>query len=105
MAPTRDVNEGFKERFRTDPEFGDALLDQIVECLLDGEINVGKRILRDYIDFTTGLEQLSRLIDEPSDSLRHMLKPDGNPETGDLVEVISRIREHTDTCIEANAVV
>ena len=43
-----------------------------MECSLDGEINVGELALRDYIDAAMGLEQLSRLIDEPADSLTRM---------------------------------
>ena len=97
MAPTIDVKETMRARIRRSPAVADGILEQSAECLLNGEVNVGKLILRDYIDAILGIEQLSRLTGIPPDDIRHMLEPDGSPETGDLLETINCIRQHKDT--------
>ena len=94
MAPTLDVKEIFRDRARIDPEFADALLEQSVECLHTGEVNVARIILRDYIHATMGLDQLSRLTGKSPDNLTHLLKTDSNPEALDLLEVASLIQQH-----------
>ena len=100
MALTVDVKEAIIARARSDSEFADGILEQSAECLLNGEVNVGKLILRDYIDAILGIEQLSRLTGMPPDDIEHMLEPDGSPETDDLLETINCIRQHKDTHIQ-----
>jgi len=39
-------------RAQWDPEFRKALLQEGIECLLAGDIEVGKTVLRDYINAT-----------------------------------------------------
>jgi hypothetical protein len=48
-----------------------------VECLLAGDLDTGKAILRDYINATIGSEKLSRLTGRPAKSLMRMLGPRG----------------------------
>ena len=96
MAPTRDVKETIRARVRSDPAVADALLEQIVECLHTGEINVGRILLCHYIHAVMGFEQLSRLTGQPPDDLEHMLETDSNPEADNLIEVTSIIQQHKD---------
>ena len=58
MALTRDFKETFQARVARDPEFREALLKEGVECLLSGDVETGKTVLRDYIDATIGFEEL-----------------------------------------------
>ena len=102
MAPTLDVAEIFRARVRSEPAVADALLEQSVECLHTGEINVGRVLLCDYVYALMGFEQLSLLTGKPADSLEHMLETDSNPEAGDLLEVINIIQQHKDSQIEAD---
>src|SRR5512141_2134102 len=55
-----------------------------VECLLGGDLDTGKAILRDYINATMGFEELSRLTGRPAKSLMRMLGPRGNPQARNL---------------------
>ena len=41
------------------PKFRRALLREAIECLLSGDVDTGKAILRDYINGTIGFEELS----------------------------------------------
>ena len=59
MALTKQFKETIQARARRDPAFRKALLQESVECLLAGDINAGKALLRDYINAMIGFEQLS----------------------------------------------
>lgn len=50
MGLTRDFKETVRTRIATDPAFRMALLRECVECLLSGDLDTGKAILRDYIN-------------------------------------------------------
>ena len=88
MPLTRDFKETVQARIEGDPSFRDELLREGVECLLLGELDTGKAILRDYINATIGFEKLSGLTHKPAKSLMRMLSPKGNPQARNLFEVI-----------------
>ena len=49
MSLTRDFKDTIKARIERDPAFRAGLLKEGVECLLSGDVDTGKAILRDYI--------------------------------------------------------
>lgn len=50
MTLTRDFKETVLARIARDPAYRMALLREGVECLLSGDLDTGKAILRDYIN-------------------------------------------------------
>ena len=54
MPLTRDFKQTIRARIEKDPDFREELLREGVECLLSGDIDTGKAILRDYINGTIG---------------------------------------------------
>ncbi len=64
-----------------------------VECLLVGELETGKAILRDHINATIGFEKLSGLTHKSAKSLMRMLGPKGNPQARNLLEVIAHLQK------------
>lgn len=52
MALTRDFKETVQARAQRDTAFREGLLKEGVECLLAGDIDAGKIVLRDYINAT-----------------------------------------------------
>ena len=60
MALTRDFRVTIKARAERDPAFRKELLREGVECLLAGDIDTGKTILRDYINATLGFVDLAQ---------------------------------------------
>lgn len=50
MSLTRDFRETVQARAERDPAFREALLKEGVECLLTGDFEAGKIVLRDYIN-------------------------------------------------------
>ena len=92
MALTKDFKDTIQARAQRDPSFRKALLQGGVECLLAGDIDTGKAVLRDYINATTGFEELSRVFDKSSKSLMRMFGPKGNPQANNLFAVIHHLQ-------------
>jgi len=55
MALTRDFKETIQANVERDPLFRQALLEEGVQCLLSGDVETGKAILRDDINGTLGV--------------------------------------------------
>ena len=104
MPLTRDFKETVQARARRDPAFREGLLKEGVECLLAGDVDAGKIILRDYINATIGFEELSSLTNRPSKSLMRMFGPNGNPHARNLFDVISRIQQYQGVHLEVKAI-
>jgi hypothetical protein len=93
MPLTRDFKKTIQSRIEKDPAFRDELLREGVECLLSGELDTGKAILRDYINATIGFEKLGDLTHKSAKSLMRMLGPRGNPQARNLFEVIAQLQK------------
>ena len=50
MSLTRDFRETVQARARRDLAFREGLLKEAVECLLAGDVDAGKIVLRDYLN-------------------------------------------------------
>lgn len=92
MPLTRRFKETVQGRVRNDPAFREALLREGVQCLLAGDVDAGKLILRDYINATIGFETLGRAVDTPPKSLMRMFGPRGNPNARNLLAVIDHLQ-------------
>ena len=87
-----------------DPEFREALLQEGVACLLAGDLETGKAVLRDYINATIGFEALGNLTGKSPKSLMRMLGPAGNPQAKNLLEIIWHLQEREGVRFEVRAV-
>ena len=92
MALTRDFKATVQARIARDPKFRKELLREGVECLLAGDLDTGKAILRDYINATIGFKELSDKTRTPAKSLMRMMGPKGNPQARNLFEVIAHLQ-------------
>jgi hypothetical protein len=95
MPLTRDFKETIQARIQKDPAFRKELLREGIECLLSGDLETGKTILRDYINATVGFEKLGILTHKPTKSLMRMFGPKGNPRARNLFEVISHLQKNS----------
>jgi DNA-binding phage protein len=77
---------------RRSTEFRKAMLQEGVDTLLSGEIDVAKSVLRDYINATIGFEKLGRKVGIPAKSLMRMFGPSGNPQAKNLFAVIAELQ-------------
>ncbi len=94
MALTKDFRETIKARAKRDPKYREAMLTEAVDSFLSGDVEVGKAMLRDYINATIGFETLSQHIRKSSKSLHRMLSPAGNPSANNFFEILS--------CLQSN---
>ncbi len=104
MALTRDFKETIQARVERDPAFREALLKEGVECLLSGDVETGKTVLRDYINATIGFEALGDLTDKSPKSLMRMFGPKGKPQARNLFEIIAHLQEREGVHFELRAV-
>ena len=88
MALTREFRRSVTARMQRDRIFRKALLVEGVQALLDGDVESGKTVLRQYIRATGGFERLGREAGIPAKSLLHMFGKSGDPAMVKLVEVL-----------------
>jgi DNA-binding phage protein len=95
MPLTRDFRETVKNRAANDPVFRGVLFNEAITAFLEGDLETGNIILRDYINATVGFEKLSSEIGAPSKSLMRMFSSSGNPTAKNLLAVISYLQRNT----------
>jgi len=103
MALTKDFKDTIQARALRDPAFRKALLQEGVECLLAGDVDTGKAVLRDYINATIGFEELSQVFDKSSKSLMRMFGQKGNLQASNLFAVIHYLQEQEGIHLEVKA--
>jgi hypothetical protein len=98
MALTRHFKETVLERAQQDPAFRKGLLTRGIAYILAGkdeeDIQVGKSLLRDYINATIGFPLLARKTSIPKPSLMYMLGTKGNPSIIKLHEILAPLLEN-----------
>ena len=104
MGLTRDFKETIQARVERDRAFREELLREGVECLLSGDVDSGKAVLRDYINATIGFEELAGLTAKSPKSLMRMFGPKGNPQARNLFEIIGFLQDREGVHFEVRAV-
>ena len=94
MPLTHDFKETVMEAMRKRPHFRILMLREGVDALVGGELQLGKEILRDYINATMGFEALAREVCIPPKSLMRMLGRSGNPQASNLFAIIGALQRH-----------
>lgn len=94
MVLTRDFRETIRARAKRDSEYREAMLTEAVESFLCGDVEVGKSMLRDYINATIGFEVLGQQIQKPSKSLHRMLSPAGNPNSKNFFAILRLLQDN-----------
>ena len=69
MALTHDFKETVLARIQAEPRYGDALLNEGIECMLAGDLGTGKAMLRDCIKATSSFAKLGAETGSSSKSL------------------------------------
>jgi DNA-binding phage protein len=95
MALTRNFKDSIKARVDVDPAFRAALLSDAVELLLEGDVETGKSLLRDFINATIGFEALADQVGLPAKSLMRMFGSKGNPRADNLFSVIRVLQQNS----------
>ncbi len=104
MPLTRSFKKTIQNRVHNDPDFRRELLSDGIQCLLAGDVETGKAILRDYINATIGFEELSHHTDKSAKSLMRMFGPQGNPQANNLFAILSYLQSNEGVKLEVHAV-
>ena len=93
MPLTHDFKETIRARAQRDPAFRQALLRESVECILNGDLETGKSVLRDYVNATVGFQNLEKRTQIPAKSLMRMLGPKGSPSVANLSSILTVLQK------------
>jgi DNA-binding phage protein len=104
MPLTRSFKEFVEIRIERDPKFRQALFQEAVQTLIEGDVETAKSVLRNYINATIGFPALAKATGMPPKSLMRMFGPKGNPTAVNLFGVIVALQERTGVHLEVRAV-
>jgi len=103
MALTRSFKETVQARVASDPAFKQALLTEGLNALLEGDLDTGKAVLRDYINATVGFEALAEATGTPPKSLMRMFSRRGNPSASNLFAVLREVQAKSGVTVQVHA--
>lgn len=101
MALTRDFKETIMKRAGRDEQYRKGLLTEAVNELLEGNLDVGKAILRDYINATITFPTLTQKLNKSSKSIHRMLGPDGNPRMDSIIGILKILQDQEQVKLHA----
>jgi DNA-binding phage protein len=94
MPLTHDFKETIRARAQRDAGFRQALpLREAVESVLNGDLQTGKAVLRDYVNATMGFHGLEKRTRIPAKSLMRMLGPKGSPSAANLSNILTALQK------------
>ncbi|HWE84379.1 MAG TPA: hypothetical protein VG267_05510 [Terracidiphilus sp.] len=100
MPLTKDFNETIREQLQTSPGFRRALLKEAVGCMIAGDVETGKSVLRKYINGTVGFIKLGEHLDRSPKVLMRMFSAKGNPQAKNLFEIVAYLQKAEGTKLE-----
>jgi DNA-binding phage protein len=95
MALTVDYRETIADRIKADPAFANALLDEAMGLMVNGESEAARLLLRDLTHGLVGFEGLAKATGTPSKSLHRMLSKRGNPSMDTLSGIFAELVKAT----------
>lgn len=104
MALTCDVKEVIRARVQRDSAFREELVKEGIGCMLAGDVDTGKIVLRDYIHATIGFDELGGLMHKSPESLMQMFGPNGNLQAHSLFEIINQIQIYEGVLLKVQVV-
>jgi hypothetical protein len=100
MALTKDFNETIREHLQKSADFRRALLKEAVGCMISGDVETGKSVLRKYINGTIGFVKLGADLDRSPKVLMRMFSLTGNPQAKNLFEIVAHLQKIEGTVLE-----
>jgi DNA-binding phage protein len=88
MPLTRNFKDTVMARAKTDKEFREELIVEATNVLLEGVIETGKSLIRDYLNATEAFTVVAEQLQKDEKSLRRMLGPSGNPTLKNFIGIL-----------------
>ena len=96
---TRAFVETLNQNLGASQAFRRALLTEAISCMLTGDVETGKSVLRKYINGTIGFVPLGAALDRSPKTLMRMLSATGNPQAKNLFEIVAFLQKHEGTVL------
>jgi hypothetical protein len=93
MIGTRKYSDTIKKDLQSSAEFRRDLLAETFNCMVEGDLETGKIVLREYINGTLGFVALGEALGKSPKSLMRMLGPQGNPNARNLFDMIAHLQK------------
>jgi DNA-binding phage protein len=94
MKPlTRPHSVSIKEDLDSGAEFRLAFLAEAISAMVEGDVETGKAILREYINGTLGFVALGDALGKSPKSLMRMLSRQGNPQVKNMFEIVAHLQK------------
>ena len=93
-------NEMIQKQLQESVEFRRALLREAINCLLSGDLDTGKAVLRKYINGGVGFIKLGADLKRNPKTLMRMFSPTGNPQARNLFEIVAHLQKLEGTVLE-----
>ena len=103
MPLTVSFKEIVQDRVKRDRGFRRELLREAVECMVSGDMETAKIVLRDYINATVGFEKLGAATNKSPKSLMRMFGPRGNPQARNLFDVVAYLQKQEGVRLEVRS--
>lgn len=100
MPLTKDFNETIKLKIQQSEGFRRALLREAVGCMISGDVETGKSVLRKYINGTVGFVKLGADLGRSPKVLMRMFSSTGNPQAKNLFEIVAYLQKIEGTVLE-----
>jgi hypothetical protein len=100
MPLTKDFNETIREDLQKSADFRRALLKEAIGCMIAGDVETGKSVLRKYINGTVGFIKLGEDLGRSPKVLMRMLSAKGNPQAKNLFEIVAYLQKAEGTVLE-----
>lgn len=95
-----DFKDIVHKRIQREPEFATDLFREAMQSFIDGEPEVGKLMLREFIIGTVGWKELARHLNKHDKSLMRMLSDKGNPQASNFFEIIQQLQKQSGLKLE-----
>lgn len=100
MPLTKSFNETIKSKLQQSEGFRRALLREAVACMIAGDVETGKSVLRKYINGTIGFVKLGSDLERSPKALMRMFSPTGNPQAKNLFAIVAYLQKIEGTVLE-----
>ncbi|MGC9225211.1 MAG: transcriptional regulator [Terracidiphilus sp.] len=99
MALTTSFNETLRKKLQESAGFRRALLKEALSCMLAGDVEIGKSVLRKYINGTVGFIKLGEDLGRSPKALMRMFSAKGNPQAKNLFEIVAYLQKAEGTVL------
>ncbi|MBF0379681.1 MAG: transcriptional regulator [Magnetococcales bacterium] len=93
MVLTKKFRDTVLARAKEDSEFRKEMLTEAVNQILSGDIELGKTLLRDFINATVSFGLVADALGKNSKSIQRMLSPKGNPTMENLIKLLKVLQD------------